>query len=423
KKNNIRFDLSDYLIHFFRDVDLNGNSYIHLPEHCGFNNLHHNNIIDAKYLLRLSLRHYKLFASWSYRSGVRTIYGYDPAVCFTDMPISAYLQSGKERLLKNEKIGLYALALPKNSMFSVGARPVIYGLDNSTSTTTQESNGDERILNENSLPLIEQYRYVTYIPNAVDWTHEREWRWAYRLDTTEYLTEIESDGIVGDIKDIPCLDFKDANLKACGVIVQFKSDIMEVAHDILTLIDRGIADKETFKFIISADNLRSPYEILQPDELNDHINKNLIILDDYFNTPPDVVKNYVNEINNYIIQLSSHKDYFTTEYGGEIGNAWVWIHDNQSEITRSLIQGGMIDVTDDGKYLLKIGLDSSSWPLDKKEDFAKHIATWLQARFNIESCYFSLMGSNNFNDPYASAYHDDINQDHPYYNNTREIDW
>lgn len=58
-KNNIRFDLSDYLIHFFRDVDLETGSHIYLPEHCGFNNQHHACFIDAKYLLRLSLRSHK----------------------------------------------------------------------------------------------------------------------------------------------------------------------------------------------------------------------------------------------------------------------------------------------------------------------------------------------------------------------------
>ncbi|EAQ3048439.1 TPA: cytoplasmic protein, partial [Salmonella enterica subsp. enterica serovar Typhimurium] len=45
-KNNIRFDLSDYLIHFFRDVNLETGSHIYLPEHCGFNNQHHACFID-----------------------------------------------------------------------------------------------------------------------------------------------------------------------------------------------------------------------------------------------------------------------------------------------------------------------------------------------------------------------------------------
>lgn len=37
-KNNIRFDLFDYLIYFFWDVDLEIGSYIYLFEYCGFNN-------------------------------------------------------------------------------------------------------------------------------------------------------------------------------------------------------------------------------------------------------------------------------------------------------------------------------------------------------------------------------------------------
>lgn len=119
-KNNIRFDLSDYLIHFFRDVDLETGSHIYLPEHCGFNNQHHACFIDAKYLLRLSLRSHKIFSSWSYRNGQRTVYGDSPVVCFTDMPIAAYLETGVRRLERKEKIGLYAIVLPKEQMFNYG---------------------------------------------------------------------------------------------------------------------------------------------------------------------------------------------------------------------------------------------------------------------------------------------------------------
>ncbi|WP_145525803.1 DUF4427 domain-containing protein [Yersinia rohdei] len=420
-RNNIRFDLSDYLIHFFRDVDLNSSSFIHLPEYCGFNNNHHSSIIDAKYLLRLSIRHYKLFASWSYRNGIRTIYGYDPAVCFTDMPISAYLQSGTERLSKSEKIGLYALALPKANMFSVGARPVIYALDGSSTITYQHGNGDERIIDDKLLPLVEQYRYVTYSPGVIDWTHEREWRWPYRCDVTEYLSEIKSYGIVGDIETLPCFDLQDVQLRECGVIVQFDADVTEIIHDILTLIDRDVAHKKTFKFIISVEKLNSFESILHPHELADHINSNLIILDDFFNIPSDVVKAYTREINGYIDGLYSNKDYFTDTYGSEFGNAWVWIHDNQNEVTRALIQDGLVSVNNEGKYLLKIDLKWSSWPLRKKEKFAKYVSDWLRNRFNLESCYFSVMGATDFN--HIPSYNDDLDINHPYYNNTLEIDW
>lgn len=420
-RNNIRFDLSDYLIHFFRDVDLNSNSFIHLPEYCGFNNNHHHSAIDAKYLLRLSLRHYKLFASWSYRNGVRTIYGYDPAVCFTDMPISAYLQSGTDRLLKSEKIGLYALALPKSNMFSAGARPVIYALDGSSRITYQHGNGDERIINEVLLPLVEQYRYVTYAPGVIDWSHEREWRWPYRGDVTEYLSEIETDGIVEDIEKTPCLNLKNVELSECGVIVQFNADVKEITHDILTLIDQGVTHQKTFKFIISVEKLNSFDSILHPHELVEHINSNAIIFDDFFDIPSERIKCYAREINGYIDGLYSNEDYFTDTYGSEFGNAWVWIHDNQNEVTRALIQGGLVSVNNEGKYLLKIDLSWDCWPLRKKEELAKYVSTWLRNRFNLESCYFSVLGSNNCND--FPNYNDKLDINHPYYNNTREIDW
>ncbi|EIZ4724647.1 cytoplasmic protein, partial [Salmonella enterica subsp. enterica serovar Heidelberg] len=147
-KNNIRFDLSDYLIHFFRDVNLETGSHIYLPEHCGFNNQHHACFIDAKYLLRLSLRSHKIFSSWSYRNGQRTVYGDSPVVCFTDMPIAAYLETGVRRIERNEKIGLYAIVLPKEQMFNYGARPVIYGLDQHNNARCSQGRYGERILDE-----------------------------------------------------------------------------------------------------------------------------------------------------------------------------------------------------------------------------------------------------------------------------------
>ncbi len=37
------------------------------------------------------LRGHKNFLVWSYRNGQRTVYGDSPVVCFTDIPIAAYL--------------------------------------------------------------------------------------------------------------------------------------------------------------------------------------------------------------------------------------------------------------------------------------------------------------------------------------------
>ena len=55
--------------------------------------------------------------------------------------------------------------LPKNDMFAAGARPVIYALDqNNDFKYLKSSMHDEKIIDPNVLPLLEQYRYVTYDP-------------------------------------------------------------------------------------------------------------------------------------------------------------------------------------------------------------------------------------------------------------------
>lgn len=77
-------------------------------------------------------------------------------------------------------------------MFNYGARPVIYGLDEHNNARCSQGRNGERILDETALPLIEQYRYVTYVPGKIDWTHEREWRWPYRGDIKNSLIILKS---------------------------------------------------------------------------------------------------------------------------------------------------------------------------------------------------------------------------------------
>lgn len=420
-KNNIRFDLSDYLIHFYRDVNLDSGSHILLPEHCGFNCNHHNTLIDARYLLRLALRNNKLSASWSYRNNIRTIYGCSPAICYTDMPISAYLESGFNRMNNRENIGLYALVFPKDKMFQVGARPVIYALDSDNSICFDSDVGDERIINTDVLPLIEQYRYVTYVPNRIDWTHEREWRWPYRGDT-EYLDKmIKELGIIDDISNIPGLDFSKVDVGGAGVIVPYANDVPIISHDILTLIDRGVIHKDFFKFIIAIENISSFSQILEPLELSNHINSCAFDFDGYFNFSSDEVNLYVKPLLDYVDELYKDKDFLSSSYPYEYGNSWIWVQDNQSAFVRVLLQSGIISVNKEGRYLIDIKLNEKDWSLRKKEDFANHVAEWINNRFGLLATSFSVAGSHDFDElPY---YVDSLDEEHPFYNETISVDW
>jgi hypothetical protein len=123
-----------------------------------------------------------LRAGWSFRKSKATIYGPQPAVCFTEMPLYALLDYVKKRSYSG-LVDTYAIVLRREELFQAGGRPVIYGL---TGEPQEAQVGDPefgmgyRALKSACLPLREQYRYVTTGiggNRSVDWTHEREWRW------------------------------------------------------------------------------------------------------------------------------------------------------------------------------------------------------------------------------------------------------
>lgn len=127
-----------------------------------------------------------IHSSWSMRNLTPSIYGPKSAVCLTEMPLYALLEYAKVRGERSGYVGNYGLAFKRNELFNAGARPVIYGLTG----TFKEAEYDEksvcqgRLLDEScGIGKHEQYRYVSTILHkkkgkTIDWTHEREWRWA-----------------------------------------------------------------------------------------------------------------------------------------------------------------------------------------------------------------------------------------------------
>lgn len=149
KKN--RLDLSNYLIHFLRNAN-NKNSFD---------------------ILKKIIRDGFLISSWAERGAKKTVFGKKPAVCFTEMPLFAYIDYVKKRD-NVEKINNYAIVLPKNKMFNLGARNVIYG----TTDELAEKKDKDGFYYLDNFPEKELYRYMlTKIDKTNDWSHEREWRW------------------------------------------------------------------------------------------------------------------------------------------------------------------------------------------------------------------------------------------------------
>ena len=144
---------------------------------------------DAIDVLKKILHDGIIKSGYSYRLSKKeelkpTIYGPKSAVCFTEMPLYALIEYSKSRSDEN-CVEPYGIAFLKDELFKAGARPVIYGL----SGEYKESEPLDKYYNENwralssecGIGLGEMYRYVSTslgTPKRIDWTHEREWRWA-----------------------------------------------------------------------------------------------------------------------------------------------------------------------------------------------------------------------------------------------------
>lgn len=246
--NNSRYDLSDRLIHFFRNLDLEHDDAPAWPEDLGYASIHETYQLRPHFLLRHAIRLGRLYATWSVRKGRRTIYGRRPAVCFTEMPIAAFVEAGRIRAAAGQAMSPYGLAFPKAAAFQAGSRPVIYGLSSPVSAQGGEDD-TPRLLPETALPAAEQYRYVAYNPtfSTLDWSHEREWRWP--LDGKPWS---DPDGLPPNFShDLPGLDLDQPALAGIGVIVATPIEANRVVYDVLTKVDRGDIAQHHYQFVLA----------------------------------------------------------------------------------------------------------------------------------------------------------------------------
>ena len=126
-------------------------------------------------------------ATWAFRNNRPTIYGPRAAVCFTEMPLYALLEYAKQR--RNDSVRNYAVGLLKRELFAVGGRPVIYGLSGEHVEQSPEPpfnrKWPRKLAPSCGIAETEQYRYVAMSSDprrSIDWSHEREWRWADHQD-------------------------------------------------------------------------------------------------------------------------------------------------------------------------------------------------------------------------------------------------
>lgn len=160
---------------------------------------------DAFQVLKTIIRLGGLTPGYSFRKGRTTIYGGQPAVCATEMPLYAFAIYARERA-KAGNVSAYGISFLKSDFYSAGGRPAIYGL--STDNVSYVSNTPtSRIFNESILPKREQFRYVAHNPvglaGRIDWSHEREWRWIPHDNVLDEIWVKDYNGQYGPTPALP----------------------------------------------------------------------------------------------------------------------------------------------------------------------------------------------------------------------------
>jgi len=168
-----RTDISKYLIHSVRitaDDDLPKDS--ESLENLYFPLREKSELDDEFEVLINIIEEGGVRASPSFRNGNSTIYGDNPVICFTEMPLINFIQYVHKR---NDRTRFteFGIAVLKTEFYKNGGRPVISGL--SEDNVFEYLDKSKRIINPDILPIKEQYRYVR-LTSDIDWTHEREWR-------------------------------------------------------------------------------------------------------------------------------------------------------------------------------------------------------------------------------------------------------
>lgn len=411
--DTVRFDLSDYLIHLFRDVDQSSGENILFPDYPNFNNIDQSDKLDSRFLMRCALRHHRIFATWSHQAGEPTIYGRSPVVCFTDMPLAMLVSNFSRLPVWGGKNGCYALLFPKAALHAIGARPVIHGL----SQTPWERAGSEpyRILNDHLLPLIEQYRYVAdsgWGERRIGWTHENEWRWPYRGEQSHFD---DNGDLVESLSEMPGFDWTQTQITGAGVLVQNQEDVAKIVHDILTLVDAGAVDRSMFRFVIPLSAIEQHEGLHDPAHVSDLINEHAVDLAPWFAIADEKVKQISATVDRIIRKEFAASTAIERNRDDGYGKSWVWIVDNDSPLVRALVASDRIMLSEGGRYLLDLAdFDTSD---GFEEHHCKAVAASLAAEFGVETSYFTVRGSTSPHGipSYTGFFFDDT---HPFFNLT-----
>lgn len=296
---------------------------------------------------------------WSFRNGRATIYGPKSAVCFTEMPLYALIEYSKNRNNENY-IEPYGIAFKKEELFEAGARPVIYGISGQHKESTKgESNygiGFRTLSDDSGIGIREMYRYVyTNIKTTrkIDWTHEREWRWADLDEKFEWFSGLPFFALNEEFTFSKIIVFVKSKDEVKDVI----EHLQHLYHSKTTNFDREYNLKMIANTrVLAIDALAELKKDIKTVKLDD-LPMNSIPKMQKITVRKKTLKKVKKAIKKAtkISYKESNRIYKETGDKGPCGWAWVVTYDSNSEITQALIDLGYASSYGKGYYNISLG--------------------------------------------------------------------
>lgn len=384
-RNLRRFDLSDWLVHFTREVPQNSNE-VPLPDEWPLGTLvETDEPLPPFFMLRQILRELRIIPTWSFRGGRRTIYGPRPAVCLTAMPLAAFLMSGSERERRKEKMSPLGIVFPKSQMFERGARPAIYGVAEGEEAGSRIKNGGPRVLKGDSFSEAEHFRYVAFDPaknGTLDWTHEREWRWPA---TTNIPRVTSFEGLSSHALDLSVF-------RGMGFVVETEHQSKLLVHDILKMVDSGVITSETFAFIMIGEHFPDPRKLILPEQTDEALAASTIDLAPFFNQNEEETVDLFRRFDGVLDRFMSSTKLDRSP--GELGWCYLWLRDNTHPLVRAFVANPHLrgyEIDPDGRYLVEIPEFGDDTGLRFRENLMKSLAEMVHAEFATPASYFSIL--------------------------------
>lgn len=373
------------IAHYFRNVDLSSNSSPRFIPESFSTNCWAEGDWPARFLLRVAIRFHHIWATFGIRNGHETIYGAQPAVCFSNFRVADLIavRGGVEGV--NKAVTQYAITFPTCSAEQAGAERVVQGGD--LRAFLQKSNPSVAVTREDVLR--NEFRYIVcQLDLFDDHALPSEWRWPYTQNYRLAIAKMEAQGRLGN--KLPGLDLTQEMWSGIGVVVSTQADARRLQYDILSLIDQKIVPESHFDHLLVCERLPATLDGLDDASRQATISaacfdfKSCMIVSD---------EDAANAVEDFSARVSELELSTLKKEAHECGGCWVSFEDNTDPYVRGLLKAGRVVVNKLGRYIATLDELDRRRDLRERQDIVKVLCKQLHQEHGVVCCYFSVLNS------------------------------